>query len=198
MGQHTGYPPPYQPVRSNSVATAGFVCGLIGFLICLIPFGIFVGGVLAILGIVFGFLGRSRRREPGVSGVGLATTGIVLSILGLVIGVVWLVAIGGAVKKVNDRFHVSSADFTVTQQSCAATTQLAGLFDATGDITNTTGDKKVLVFVHVKVIDSSGRVVGSAEDFAGDVAAHETRAYTAHGTLDDKSVTQFTCTVTVG
>ena len=68
------------------MATAGFVCGLIGALAGLIPFLFFVWIPLGILGIVFGAIGRGTAgRLPGAKGQGLATAGIVLGIIALVL-----------------------------------------------------------------------------------------------------------------
>jgi hypothetical protein len=194
-GPYAVYAPAYAPTRTNGIATAGFVCGLIGLLICLIPFGIFLGGVLAILGIVFGFLGRSRSREANIPGAGMATAGIVLSFAGLVIGVVWLVVIGAFVKNVGDHLQVNPGDFTVAQQRCSASG--SGGVTATGDITNTTDQNKIFVTVHVEVHDSKGSLVGSGVDFIGEVDSGETQPYAVRATLDDPTVENVTCTVNV-
>ena len=194
-GPYAVYPPTYAPPATNGIATAGFVCGLIGLIICLIPFGIFFGGLLAILGIIFGFLGRSRSREANIPGSGMATAGIVLSIVGLAIGVLWLFAIGAFVKDVNDKLRIEPGDFAVDQQGCAIVSR--GQFTATGDITNTTNQRKLLVTVRVKALDAKGRIVGQADDFVGDVDAGETQPYTVRGVAEGANVESITCTVTV-
>jgi hypothetical protein len=194
-GPYAVYAPTYAPPATNGIATAGFVCGLIGLIICLIPFGIFVGGLLAILGIVFGFMGRSRSREANIPGSGMATAGIALSIVGLVIGVVWLFAIGAFVKNVNDHLRIEPGDFAVRQQRCASASR--GEFTAAGDITNDTEQRKVFVTVHVEALDSKGRIVGRGDDFVGDVGAGETQPYTVRGVVDTTGVETLTCTVTV-
>ena len=194
-GPYGVYAPAYTPTQTNGIATAGFVCGLVGLIICLIPFGIFLGGVLAILGIVFGFLGRSRSREANIPGAGMATAGIVLSFVGLLIGVLWLVAIGAFVKDVSNHLEINPGDFTVAQQRCSASAR--GELTATGEITNTTDQNKIFVTVRVEAHDSKGRVVGRGEDFIGDVDSGETQPYTVRGVLDDRAVENLTCTVTV-
>ncbi|HEY2812294.1 MAG TPA: DUF4190 domain-containing protein [Acidimicrobiales bacterium] len=180
---------------SNGLATAGFVCGLIGLLICLIPFGIFFGGILAILGIVFGFVARSRAKTPGIPGRALATAGVVLSIVGLVIGTIWIVAIGRAVKTVNDQVRITQGDIDINQQSCHVDS--SGQLIASGELTNKTGDRKVLVTVHVDAKDGSGKVVGFADDFVGTIDAHLTNDYDARGTVDDPNVGEVFCSVSV-
>jgi hypothetical protein len=184
----------YTPPQTNGLATAGFVCGLVALIICLIPFGIFLGGLVAIAGIVFGFLGRSRSREANIPGAGMATAGIVLGFVGIVVGVLWLVAIGVFVKNVNDHLQINPGDFAVAQKRCATS---GGELTATGDIKNKTDQNKILVTVHVEALDSKGRVVGRGDDFVGDVNAGETQAYTVRAVLD-RTIETVTCHVTVG
>jgi hypothetical protein len=83
-----GAPPPTSPLRpapsptTNSMAVAGLVFGLLGltggFLCC--------GPLFSILGIVFSSVGLSQiKRNPSQeTGRGIAMTGLLLSILGLV------------------------------------------------------------------------------------------------------------------
>lgn len=89
----TQYPPPpsgNQPPGAGPTkcgqAVAAMWCGIAGF-VCLIP---------AILGIVFGFVAKKKIRESGgtLTGDGMATAGIVLGILWIVLGII-LIATGG-------------------------------------------------------------------------------------------------------
>ena len=87
---------PTAGTRGNGVAVAGFVCGLIGAILSIIPFFWLVfPGILDVLGIVFGIRGR-RNAAAGATQGGLATAGLVLGIVGLVFFVLWwvLVAVG--------------------------------------------------------------------------------------------------------
>jgi hypothetical protein len=185
--------PPGPP--TNGLATAGLVCGIVGLLICLIPFGIFFGGIVAIVGIVLGFVGRGRARELG-TGSGSAIAGIVTGIVGLIIGVVWLFVFGSLLRHVTNNFEIRQGDFTVEQQTCHASR--SGTLDASGTITNTSDFDKILVQVHVTVRDSRGVVVGSADDFVGGVDAHDRHAYFMTVILDTESVSEPHCEVSVG
>jgi hypothetical protein len=189
-----GYPPPLPPrPTTNGLATTGFVCGLVGFIICLIPFGIFFGGIVAIVGIVFGFLGRSRAREVGI-GRGMATTGAALGIVGLVIGIAWIFVFGSIFTKVRDNLQVHEGDFVINPQSCRKS-QLSTV-TAGGTITNTTTVDKLIVQVDVIVRDSSGIIVGEGQDFIGTVDAGETHAYFVTVPVD-QSVSEPHCDVAV-
>ena len=68
---------PQVPPGTNGSAKAGLVFGIIPFM----------GGLL---GVVFGAIGLSQTRRTGQRGRGMATAGLVL-------GIVWVLALGGAV-----------------------------------------------------------------------------------------------------
>ncbi|MST32241.1 DUF4190 domain-containing protein [Acidimicrobiaceae bacterium USS-CC1] len=108
-GGQGGFPPGYSPgpgptpqppwggppeqQATNGFAIASLACSVAA----LLPF---VGIVGAILGIVFGFVARSRIRMSGERGAGLAMAGIVVGTVMLVVAVVLLAVILGAVTTV--------------------------------------------------------------------------------------------------
>jgi hypothetical protein len=61
---------------TNSMGVAGFVCGLLGVVFVFLPCGVFIGTPLIILGLVLSCVGMSRPNP------GLATAGVVLSLIG--------------------------------------------------------------------------------------------------------------------
>lgn len=82
--------------RGNGIAVAGFVCGLIGAILSIIPFfWLIFPGILDVLGIVFGIRGR-RNAAAGRGQGGLGTAGLVLGAVGLAFFILWwaLVAAG--------------------------------------------------------------------------------------------------------
>jgi hypothetical protein len=125
----------------------------------------------------------------------MATAGIALGIVGLIVGVAWLVVFAAFIKDVNNKLRIQPGDFAVDQQRCATATR--SQFTATGEITNTTDEQKLFVTVHVEARDSRGRVVGQADDFIGDVRADETEAYAVRGVVEGDNVESVTCIVTV-
>lgn len=68
---------------------AALILGIISLIICWIPVWNWAGLVMAIAGIVLGALGK-KSAKPGP-----ATAGLVLSILGVVFSVIFVLACGG-------------------------------------------------------------------------------------------------------
>jgi hypothetical protein len=89
--EQTGAPP--YAAKGNGMAVAGFVTGLLGLILSIIPILFYAGIVLDVAGIVFGAIGRSRAKEPGVPHRGLATAGIVLGIVGIIVFITWIALI---------------------------------------------------------------------------------------------------------
>jgi len=88
--QHSPTVPAGGRQGSNGMGVAGFVTGLLSLLggWLFVP----VGVVLGILGIVLGGVARSRGRRDGAP-TGLATAGVVLGAIGLVVCVaLWITA----------------------------------------------------------------------------------------------------------
>ncbi|MEO6206861.1 MAG: DUF4190 domain-containing protein [Candidatus Limnocylindrales bacterium] len=84
------------PRSTNGLATAALVLGIVGAVLGLVPFLFFLAFVCGVLGIVFGFIGRSRSVESGV-GRKSATAGLITGAVAVVlaiIGVVILVNVG--------------------------------------------------------------------------------------------------------
>jgi Domain of unknown function (DUF4190) len=102
--QQPGYPfdPPPRRVRTNGLAIAALVCGLVQFALwffLLVP-----GFIEAVLALSFGVGGLAQVRRTGEGGKGLAIAGIVLGGLGVLGGVAWAIVLGvGSV-----RFHFRS------------------------------------------------------------------------------------------
>jgi len=76
------YPPPRPP--TNGMGVAGFVLGLLSVLLSFSPLGLLLG----IVGIVLSALGRVQR---GMVATGLATAGLVLSIVGTSLSVIVII-----------------------------------------------------------------------------------------------------------
>ncbi len=75
----------------SSMALAGFICSLAGFLFFLIfgfPF------FLALLGVIFSGIGLHQTLKGGKSGKGFAIAGLAVGIVTMILGWIWLIFIG--------------------------------------------------------------------------------------------------------
>lgn len=82
--------PPPQQMR-NGLGTAALVLGIIGVLCGLVPLLFWVAGVLAVLALVFGFVGIGRARRGQATNRGMAIWGTSLGAVAAVLAVVGLV-----------------------------------------------------------------------------------------------------------
>ena len=100
--------------KANGMAVAGMICGIVGLVIELPAFGVSVFGVacccfnivswpmhalaalLAVLGLVFGFLGfrKPKGKGMGITGIALGGITLILAILGLVLGILGVAVMG--------------------------------------------------------------------------------------------------------
>jgi hypothetical protein len=101
-------PPQVAPARTNGMALAALILGIVSlfFNVLLIP---------SILGIVFGALGLRRARALGRQG--MAIVGIVLSVIGIVVGVLIWTALSAA--------FTSAANSIATDPPAAVATSAA-------------------------------------------------------------------------
>ena len=81
---------PYYPSPQNGLGTGGFVCGLVGLIFSFVPIIGLVAWPLVIVGVVLSAIGVSKANRQLANNKGLATAGVVLSIIGLVICFMWL------------------------------------------------------------------------------------------------------------
>lgn len=88
-------PAPGTAPQGNGLAIAGLVLGLLGLLLCWVPF---LGWLLAILGIIFGAIGVSKAKRVQ-RGKGMALAGLITGVAGLVIGVILFVLAMQAVER---------------------------------------------------------------------------------------------------
>lgn len=85
----------------NGLGTAGFVLGLVGLVFSFIPIIGVVAWPLVIIGIVLASVGFSRTRKGLANNSGIAIAGIVLSLAGLVVCIVWAAAFKSAVDDID-------------------------------------------------------------------------------------------------
>lgn len=100
----TQYAPPQQtPTRpGNGLGVTGFVLGLIGLVLSFIPLIGVVAWPLVILGIIFSAVGINKAVKRHATGKGLSIAGLVVSVIGLVICILWAVVWKQAADEVNE------------------------------------------------------------------------------------------------
>ena len=83
--QPYGYAPvPQAP--SNGIGVAGFVCGLVGLILCWVPW---FGMLLGLVGVVLSGIGISQGKKKSAS-IGLSIAGLVCGILAVLVWIVLL------------------------------------------------------------------------------------------------------------
>lgn len=104
-----GYPaaPPVYPgttgmptQQSNGMGTAALVCGIVGLVCGITYFLWFFAIVLGILAIIFGAIGKGKAGRGEASNAGSATAGLVCGIIGMVVPVIYLMALDAAIDSV--------------------------------------------------------------------------------------------------
>ncbi len=92
-----GYPAPgYHAPPTNGMGVTSLVLGIVGLLFSFLPWVGVIAWPLVILGTIFGGVGIAKANNtPGMT-KGLAVAGLVCSLLGLTICVIWAAAVGSA------------------------------------------------------------------------------------------------------
>jgi hypothetical protein len=109
--------PPPAPVAApkNGMGTAALVLGILAIVLAFIPILGFASWPLSILGVIFGLVGVRRVGKRRATNKGVAVSGFVLSLIGLVLVIIstvmYVSAIGAGVKSmdnaINAEHHVT-------------------------------------------------------------------------------------------
>ncbi|MGB3442524.1 MAG: MmpS family transport accessory protein [Actinophytocola sp.] len=103
MTHYAPNPPQQSAVKpSNGLGTAGFVLGIIGLVLSFIPLIGVVAWPLVILGIIFSAIGISKAVKGRATNKGLAIAGLVVSVVGLVVCILWTAVWNKAVDDINE------------------------------------------------------------------------------------------------
>ena len=79
-----------QQASPNGLSVAALVCGILGIVLCWIPYVCYFALILSICGVIFGALGM-KKAAPGTSGRGMSIAGLVCGIVSL--GITLLVVV---------------------------------------------------------------------------------------------------------
>ncbi|WP_447925695.1 hypothetical protein [Georgenia muralis] len=100
-GQGYGYQQQYgqptgQPQRTNGLAVAAFVVGLLSILVAWIPVVGIAGIIGGIVAVVLGIMAMTKANKGQAGGKGLGIAGLVLGVLSVLLGLVVSVILGAA------------------------------------------------------------------------------------------------------
>lgn len=98
------YPAPEQR-PGNGLGLTGFVLGLVGAVLAVIPLIGVVAWPLVILGIVFAAVGLAKSIRKNATGKGLSIAGLALSVIGLALCVLWATVVNKTVDDVDQEAH---------------------------------------------------------------------------------------------
>lgn len=160
MTQQTPVSPHPAPVTqpSNGLGTAGFVLGLIGLVFSFIPVIGLVAWPLVILGIIFSAIGVGRAAKGRATNKGLAIAGLVVSVIGLVVCVVWAAAFG---KAVDDLENEANRSAVVTYDVSGDAANVSITYSTFGD-TLTTNQETAAALPWTKEVSTTGLVKGGS------------------------------------
>ncbi|MDG4861778.1 DUF4190 domain-containing protein [Streptomyces sp. T-3] len=84
-------PGPYAPQAHNGLGIAAMVCGIVGLVTGIIPILFWLGGILGVVALILGFIGKANARKGEATNPGMALTGIILGSLAVVAAIAWVV-----------------------------------------------------------------------------------------------------------
>jgi hypothetical protein len=90
------------PAPKNGLGTAALVLGIVGLLLAFIPVIGLIGGLLGIVGVIVGFIGRGKVKRGEATNGGVAMTGVILSILAILVTIAYVVLAGIFFSQVQD------------------------------------------------------------------------------------------------
>ena len=99
QSQPTGYAPAAAPVQAkqapkvgdaskNWAAVLGMILGILSLVLCCV---IYVAPIFALAGLIFSIMGKKSQKK------GMAVAGMITSILGLVVGIIYIIIVAAAV-----------------------------------------------------------------------------------------------------
>jgi uncharacterized membrane protein len=91
-----------QPAAGGGLATGALVCGIIGAVLAIIPCTFFIGGPLALVGLVLGVIAVRKPETEAARAKGRATAGLILGAVGVLAAIGWTVSVLMIADDVND------------------------------------------------------------------------------------------------
>jgi hypothetical protein len=106
MTQPTTTPTTSATLPRNGFGVTALVLGIVGVVLSWVPV---LGGILAVLAVVFGGLGYARARQGQATNQGMTIAGLVLGVIAFVIQVIVFAAVGSAANQLDKELNSASA-----------------------------------------------------------------------------------------
>ncbi|MFE5486913.1 DUF4190 domain-containing protein [Streptomyces sp. NPDC056527] len=110
MSYDTQIPQAPQVAMRNGLGTAALILGIIGTLSGLIPLFFWLAGILGVIALILGLVGRGRVKRGEANNKGATTTGAILGLAALILSVVGAVITFTAVSDAVDEIDKSIKD----------------------------------------------------------------------------------------
>lgn len=157
------FPPPPAPEQPrpaathNGFGTAGFVLGLLGLLFSVLPIVGVVAWPLVILGIIFAAIGLHRVAKGRATNKALTIAGLVLSVIGLVICILWTAVFTRAA---NDLNNEANRQVTVHYEVTGNAKDATVTYSTVGDNGAGTNQEQVSSLPWTKDVQTKGLIKG--------------------------------------
>ncbi|SED22351.1 DUF4190 domain-containing protein [Streptomyces sp. TLI_105] len=132
MSYDTQVPPAAPRVMRNGLGTAALILGIIGTLSGLIPLFFWLAGILGLIALILGLVGKGRAKRGEANNKGVALTGAILGLAALILSVVGAVITFTAVKDAVDEIDKSIKDTAPKDPTSKAPAGDAGKADKKG------------------------------------------------------------------
>ncbi|MFJ3586399.1 DUF4190 domain-containing protein [Streptomyces sp. NPDC090127] len=139
MSYDTQIPQAPQVAMRNGLGTAALILGIIGTVSGLIPLLFWLAGILGVIALILGLVGRGRVKRHEADNKGVTTTGAVLGLAALILSVVGAVITFTAVSDAVDEINKAVEDSAPKDPSSASTGD-AGKGGASKDGAGAKGD----------------------------------------------------------
>ncbi|MFF3319204.1 DUF4352 domain-containing protein [Streptomyces sp. NPDC003035] len=131
MSYDTQIPQAPQAALRNGLGTAALILGIIGTVSGLIPFFFWLAGILGLIALILGLVGRGRVKRGEANNKGVTTTGAVLGLAALILSVVGAVITFNAVSDAVDEIDKTLQEAAPQDPSSTAKGDAGGKADAT-------------------------------------------------------------------
>ncbi|MFF9852653.1 DUF4190 domain-containing protein [Streptomyces litmocidini] len=110
MSYDTQVPPAAPRVMRNGLGTAALILGIIGTVSGFMPFLFWLAGILGVIALILGLVGKGRVKRGEADNKGVALTGVILGLVSLILSVVGIVIVVTAVSDAADKIDKAIQD----------------------------------------------------------------------------------------